>query len=100
MTVSDAVSAVIWMVKHWTEFEPPVLNAAGTELVSRIRIADELNRCMSGRLRYTISFPGEDFYQNRPQVTQMRSLYLDAYHIISNASFTLKFQKELEDITK
>lgn len=100
VTVSDVVSAVIWMVKHWTEFEPPVLNAAGTELVSRIRIADELNRCMSGRLRYTISFPGEDFYQNRPQVTQMRSLYLDAYHIISNESFTLKFQKELEDITK
>lgn len=100
VTVSDVVSAVMWMVKHWAEFEQPVLNAAGTELVSRVRIADEINRCMGRRLKYTISFPGEEFYRNRPQITQMRSLYLDACHIISNESFTSKFQKELEDIKK
>ena len=96
VVISDVVNTVIWMIKHWSEFEPSVLNVAGTELVSRVRIADEINRCLDRGLKYTISFPDGDFYRNRPQITQMRSLYLDAYHIISNESFTLKFQRELE----
>lgn len=100
VTVSDVIDTVMWLLEHWAEFKSPVLNVAGTELISRIRIVDELNRCMNRCLKYTISFPGENFYRNRPQITQMCSLYLDTYHIISNESFTLKFQKELEDIKK
>lgn len=100
VTVDDVVSSVMWLIKNWNEFESPVLNAAGTELVSRVRIADEINRCMNQRLKYTVSFPGETFYKNRPQVTQMRSLYLYDRHIIPRESFTLKFQRELEEIKK
>ena len=96
ITVSDVVHTVDWLVNHWDSFELRLLNVAGTELVSRVRIVEELNRIMASRLKYTITSPGEDFYKNRPRITQMRSLYLDTYDILENKSFTEKLKKELE----
>lgn len=94
ITISDVVSTVIWFIKHWDEYEPFVLNVAGRELVSRVRIADELNRFFNGKLRYTIIRPEDGFYQNRPMVTQMKSLYVDRYSIFDNTNFTEKIQRE------
>lgn len=100
ITVSDVVNTVDWIINHWENFESQVLNVAGNELVSRVRIADELNRLYDNRLKYVISLPGEDFYKNRPKITQMKSLYLDKYGILKNESFTEKIKKELEELTK
>ena len=96
ITVSDVVHTVDWLVNHWDSFESHVLNVAGMEIVSRVRIADELNRIMDNKLKYTITSPGEDFYKNRPRITQMRSLYLDTYDILENESFTERLKKELK----
>ncbi len=98
VTVSDVTAVVLWFLHHWKEYEDFVLNVAGTELVSRVRIADELNRMTGGRLLYSISKPNGEFYQNRPAITQMKSLYLDKYKIIDSGSFTEKIMKELENI--
>lgn len=98
IVVSDVVNVVMWFALHFDEYEPFVLNVAGKELVSRVRIADELNRILGNRLVYTISIPGEDFFANRPKITQMRSLYLKYYNILEETSFTEKIQKELEGI--
>ena len=73
-----------------------MLNVAGKELVSRIRIADELNRNWNEKLKYKVVEPSEAFYQNRPKITQMKSLYLQKYKIIKNISFSEKIKKELE----
>ena len=97
ISVSDVVQVVMWLKDNWNEFPHTFLNVAGQELVSRTRIADELNRLFDNRLKYTISYPGEDFYKNRPMITQMESLYLDRYSIIINYSFTEKIKLELED---
>lgn len=94
IVVSDVVDVVVWFAKHWDEYEDFVLNVAGKELVSRVRIADEINRICDNRLHYTISTPEEAFYNNRPKITQMRSLYLAKHHIIDNNTFTEKIQKE------
>lgn len=96
ITASQVVTIVQWFIRHWDEYSPSVLNAAGTELVSRVRIADEINRLLGDELRYIISYPGEKFYENRPQITQMKSLYIEKYGILENATFTEKFKKELE----
>ena len=96
--VSDVVDIVTYFALHWDEYEPTFLNVAGKELVSRVRMADELNRFLGGKLKYTISMPGEEFFTNRPRITQMKSLYMNKYGIVEDCSFTEKIAKELKEI--
>lgn len=98
IAVSDVVDVVVWFSKNWESYNHFVLNVAGKELVSRVRIADELNRHLGNRLKYTISCPEDTFYQNRPKITQMKTLYLQEYSILDDNTFTEKIKKELEDI--
>jgi len=97
--VDDVVDVVVWFAKHWEEYPHFVLDVAGAELVSRVRIADELNRICGGALRYGISHPGAAFYANRPAITQMRSLFLEQYRILPSESFTEKIQRTMEVVT-
>ncbi len=98
ITASDVADIAVYFAKHWDEYEPAFLNVAGRELVSRIRIADELNRIFHDRLKYTVSMPEDGFFTNRPRITQMESRYLQEYGILKAATFTEKIQKELEGI--
>ena len=98
IVVSDVVNVVLWMSHHWNEYTPFVLDVAGKELVSRVRIADEINRAFDNKLKYTVSTPGEGFFKNRPMTTQMRSLYMQQYKILEDNTFTEKIQKELKYI--
>ena len=97
--VSDVVEIVAWFAGHWEEYAPQFLNVAGPELVSRVRMADEVCEYLGGRLEYTISRPGEAFFRNRPKITRMRSLYLGQYRIVPEEPFSTKIRKELEGIT-
>ena len=98
ITVSDVIKVISWLMRNWTSFDSYVLNLTGTELVSRVRMADEMNRYFGNKLKYTVTQPNEDFFKNRPQVTQMKSKYLYALNIIENKTFTEKFQEELKKI--
>ncbi len=98
IVVSDVVDIVTYFAFHWDEYEPTFLNVACKELVSRVRMADELNRHLGGKLKYTISMPGEEFFKNRPRITQMKSLYMRKYNIIPDNTFTEKIKKELEEV--
>lgn len=98
ITVSDVVEVVLWFVNNWNTFEGQVLNVAGIELVSRVRIADEINRLFNNKLKYRITVPDSSFFNNRPSVTQMKSNYLLKYGILIEESFTEKIRRELEDV--
>lgn len=98
IVVSDVVEVVLYFAFHWNEYRHTFLNVAGKELVSRVRMADELNRFIGGKLKYAVSMPGEDFFQNRPQITQMRSIYMQKYGILPDNTFTEKIAKELEGL--
>lgn len=98
ITVSDVIKAIFWLMQNWDTFSSFVLNLTGTELVSRVRMADEMNRYFGNKLKYTVTQPNEVFFENRPQVTQMKSKYLYALNIIENMTFTEKFQNELKKI--
>ena len=89
---------MLWFARHFDAYKPSVLNAAGPELVSRIRIADEINRVLGGRLLYTVTMTGDEFFKNRPRITQMESIYLGQYAILRDESFTEKIQREMEGI--
>lgn len=97
ITVSDVVNVVAWFAHNWDVYSPFVLNVAGRELVSRVRIADELNRVFGNTLKYRITSPGEGFYKNRPPITQMKSLHIQRYHILEDDTFSEKMKKELEE---
>lgn len=96
VTVSDVVDAVVWLIYNWNEFVPVFLNVAGRELISRVRIADEIKYSMDGLLQYQVVTPDIHFYNNRPQITQMRSKYLQDYGIIKETYFTEKMRAELK----
>lgn len=98
IVVSDVVDIVAYFAKNWDKYQPTFLNVAGKELVSRVRIADELNRHLGGRLKYSVSMPGAGFFTNRPCITQMKSLYIQKYEIIPDNTFTEKIAKELEEL--
>ena len=99
IVVKDVVDVVMYFAKYWDEYKPTFLNVAGKELVSRVRMADELNRQLGNKLKYTISMPDEAFFTNRPRITQMKSIYMQKYKILPDNNFTEKIAKELEDIT-
>ena len=94
IVVSDVVDVVVWFSKHWEEYAPFVLNVAGKELVSRVRMADELNRIFDNKLKYTISTPNDGFYNNRPKITQMKSIFMNRFQILEDNTFTEKIKKE------
>lgn len=97
-TVSDVIKAIVWLLNNWNDFKSFVLDVTGTELVSRIRMADELNRYFGNKLSYVVSKPDESFFKNRPVVTQMKSKYLYKLGIVEEQTFTEKFQNELKKI--
>ena len=96
--VSDVVDVVVFLAKNWSEYEPQLLNVAGKELVSRVRMADEMNRLYDGRLKYSITIQNDVFFKNRPAITQMRSLYAEKYNIYESNTFTEKIKREFEGI--
>lgn len=96
-TVTDVVDVVEWLIKHWECLDSNFLNICGVELVSRLRIADELNRIYFNRLHYKVIDPGTAFYANRPAITQMKSIYLESLHIVPVKSFTEKLISELKE---
>lgn len=98
ISVHDVINVVLWFIENWDSYKFSILNVAGKELVSRLRIADELNRIYNGRLQYIVSYPGAGFYASRPPITQMKSLYMQQYQIIEDNTFTEKIKKELEGI--
>lgn len=95
ITVDDVINVIDWLLQHWEEYEPSFLNVCGSELVSRVRIADEVKRCTRKKLQYSIRYPGKEFYRNRPEILEMKSLYL---HQILNTRecFSDKIKKQWE----
>ncbi len=97
ISVNDVEDVVMWFALHFNEYEPFVLNVAGMELVSRVRIADEINRVYRGKLKYDVIVPDEEFFVNRPKITQMKSIYMQKYEILDNKTFTEKIQNEFKE---
>lgn len=99
ITIKEVVDAVCWLIYHFDKLNSPVLNMAGKELVSRVRIADEISRLFDGKLTYKIIVPDDDFFENRPKITQMKSLFLQEYKIIDDCSFTEALKNVLCEVT-
>lgn len=93
-TATDVLRATSWVVRNWSELPDSALNIAGTELVSRIRVADELRR-NGVVLHYDIENPPDGFYSCRPEVTEMASRYLYELGIVERRPFSQAYAEEL-----
>ena len=98
ITLSEVGNIVMWLLSHWESYSHPFLNAAGSELISRVHLVDELIRQTGKSLKYSVTMPDETFFENRPKITQMESRYLYAYGILEVKSFAERFQTELEGV--
>lgn len=97
ITVSVVAKVINWLISNWGVLDTSVLNIAGSELVSRVRIADEVNRLCGKRLKYRVEDPGIDFFTKRSAITQMTSKYLYDLGILPRVSFTDLIKNEFED---
>lgn len=98
ISVQEVVQLVIWLINNWEGMKTPFINAAGSELVSRLRIADEINQLYNNKLKYIIVKPADAFYSNRPAITQMESLFIYNMGIIKREPFTRVIAKALEGV--
>ncbi len=98
IVIDDVFNTVMWFLLNWDKYEHFVLNLAGKELVSRVRIVDELNCCLGDVISYKIVTPNKLFYKNRPAITRMKSLYLSKYGIIEDNTFSEKVYKSMEGV--
>ncbi len=95
--IDDVLRVVEKLICHWSIVETNVINLCGVELVSRVAIADTINRIIGKDYRYKIMFKEEDFFTIRPKVTQMSSLYLKDILEDYNESF---YEKALKEVRK
>lgn len=93
--LDEVLTSVVWLLEHWQQYEPSVLCLAGDELVSRLRIADELNELDNIQTGYRIVRPNGEFFSNRPMVTRMRSRYLYECGILSQKAFSERFRQQI-----
>lgn len=77
VSIDIVLEAVKWMISNWDRYKLSTLCVAGNELVSRVRIVDEINRVIRPNLNYCVKNPYEEFYKNRPALTEMTSIYLN-----------------------
>lgn len=94
----DLIRLVIYLIKNWETTTPQILNACGSELVSRVRVADLINRHLSVQGEYIISKMQGDFLRIRPEITQLSSLYLPDIFEDYYEPFDVKALHEIKNI--
>lgn len=98
ITIKDVLDTIIWLIENWDRYKYWNLNVAGDELISRVRIVDELNIIFDNTIQYNIVCPDMSFFKNRPQVTQMSSIYNRLYNIYKDDKFSQKIKDELKGV--
>lgn len=69
----DIINAVI---EKWDDIKTTVINACGNDLISRIQMADTVNRIFGIKNTYKVVPMEGEFLNIRPEITEMKSLFL------------------------
>lgn len=95
ITNQDVLDTILWLLENWNNFDSTFLNICGQDLVSRVRIVDEINRLLPEKINYSIETPKPAFYMNRPAVLEMKSIYLKKILPHFNEPFSEKVRKQI-----
>ena len=69
----DVVEGALALTQRWDEFSQSTINFGGPEVLSKIDFADCLKSVALPNLRYRVTEPGDEFFNNRPRVIAMSS---------------------------
>jgi dTDP-4-dehydrorhamnose reductase len=94
--IDDVLAVVEKLICKWMIFDINIINVCGIELVSRIAIADTINRILNCEYNYKIVKKDNSFFNVRPKVTQIKSLYLKDILKNYDESFYEKAYKEIK----
>lgn len=95
VTLTEVTKSIHWLIGNWSDYKSPFLNICGPELISRLRIVDELNRFFETKIQYKVIYPEKEFFEVRPEITEMSSLYLGGILGEVNDSFLLRIKREM-----
>lgn len=95
ITLDEVVEAVTWLLNNWDDFDSQLLNICGRELISRVNFIDEFNRLSDLKVKYRVVLPDDKFFENRPQITEMTSVYLNKILHGFNNPFSTRLKSQL-----
>ena len=74
--IEDVKSAIINLFDNWEVYESNVYNICGNELLSRLDLANFYKQYVDDKLNILITELGPQFYEARPRMINMKSIYL------------------------
>lgn len=93
--LDEVMQSIIWLIENWKNYKTPFLNICGPELISRLRIVDEINRFSNNKIQYRVIYPGDEFFYVRPKITEISSRYLGEFISGMNDPFSIRLKREL-----
>jgi nucleoside-diphosphate-sugar epimerase len=73
ITLKDVLDFLI-VYADLPEMLPPVINLAGPDFISRVRLISEISKYL--KIEYTVVYPDDEFFRYRPERILMRSRFL------------------------
>lgn len=75
--MGDLIKVIIYIIDKWGTITWKVINACGNELVSRVQMADMINRIFKIKeTNYKVIEMPNEFDKIRPRVTEMKSYFM------------------------
>ena len=90
----DVIDGVLALAKRWAEFPQQVINFGGPEVLSKIDFAECLKSYAFPSLRFQVTEPNAEFFENRPRVIAMSSGILP--ELLGRPSRTLSQAAQME----
>ncbi len=74
--IEDLIDAIGLMFQNWEQTKSKVVNICGNESLSRVDLAAYYEELVNDSFNFTVTEPPPAYFEARPQVIQMSSLYL------------------------
>ncbi len=69
----DVVAGALALAERWDEFPEQIINFGGPQVLSRVDFAQALRDVHFDNLRFSVTEPNAEFFNNRPRVIAMNS---------------------------
>ncbi|RJO60643.1 NAD-dependent epimerase/dehydratase family protein [candidate division WS5 bacterium] len=75
--IADVVDSIFYLAKEWRNFDNQVFNICGDALLSRKDMAELYKAIVDKNLITNVVNPGNEFFKARPEIINMKSLYIE-----------------------
>ena len=75
--LGDVIDAIIALADGFEQWDNSIFHICGKELLCRSDLAQIFKTKICPQLRYTVSVPDETFFEARPNIIEVKSMYLE-----------------------